>query len=176
MNKNVIIIIAAVVIMVVAGATVAFLSSKKTESESTGQPQVSLLDDAQMAGIPDVAYKEIAKLSRENIGKAKLEDGSFVKETEEEKKQPIMPEADIKRVIDRGFISVYAEWCGYDWQNKSFFPFMQNERSKEKWSEKQLAYIGLMHGVSMGVLQQNLKSRGECPADTKEGLAKFLVQ
>ncbi len=151
--------------------------AEKTELQQKAMPILSTnIEDARMAEMPKETYQQIGKLARDNLGKAQLPDGSFITETEESKKDPLLKDADRKRVIDRGFISTFADWCGLDWKNRSFFPFMEYERLKGKWSDKDMAYMGMLHGVSMGVLQTELKKKGDCPADSKKRVELFLVQ
>ena len=108
-----------------------------------------LVSDAN-ASMSDSEAKMFMELARQNITQAKLHDGSFVPaETEEEKKTPIIPVLDGQRVIQVGFRSGVAAWCKVD--NKDYYlGFMQQERGHSRWTDKQIAYIGLLHGVAKG--------------------------
>ncbi|MDA0782510.1 MAG: hypothetical protein O2970_10355 [Proteobacteria bacterium] len=116
-------------------------------------------------GNDDKLISDLMQVAREQITSAKLLDGSFVPaETEEEKKTPIIKIEDARRIVGVGQQSAIAAWCNVEWYKSSFTNLMQHERSKEIWSDKQLAYIGLLHGITMGMTEKSVKQRGECPS------------
>ncbi len=103
---------------------------------------------------------------RKNITWLRLRDGSNVPpETVEELGRSLLPYEDAKRVYNRGILSGMAEYCGLDWQNKSFTPFMRSERAKRVWSDKDIAVIGTLHGTAQGNTLEGLQRKGECPAE-----------
>ena len=112
---------------------------------------------------------------RKFITELRLRDGSNVPpETEEELSKPLLPYEDAKRVYNRGILSGMAEYCGLNWQKKSFIPFMQNERSKGKWSDKEIAVIGSLHGIAQGGALEGLQRKGKCPADFRKNTKAML--
>ncbi|MBN8543308.1 MAG: hypothetical protein J0M34_03490 [Alphaproteobacteria bacterium] len=126
----------------------------------------------------DVQLTKIMQLARDILPNAKLSDGSFVPpETDEEKKSPVIPPEDAKRVTIAGANTGIAEWCGLDWQNLSYLKFMKQERAKLIWSDKQMAYIGLLHGIMQGATSDMMaKEKGACPPElAKQAKEKLLV-
>jgi len=86
--------------------------------------------------------------------KFKISDTEYLgKETKEELADPLLTLEEAETVIVRGIISATAEWCKLDWKNKSFEPFMNSQRSSGK-TEKQMAYIGGLHGYGMGIMSK----------------------
>jgi len=119
-----------------------------------------LLPLSTQAAVSDAEIQKLMNAARERITRAKLNDGSFVPaETAEEKKSPIIPLNDGRRIIDRGGLSAIAEWCGIDYL-PSYLQFMQNERKNYHWNDKQSSYVGLLHGMSVAVHRQGLKDIG----------------
>lgn len=122
---------------------------------------------------------EIVRIARANLTNAVMSDGSPVPpETDEEKLHPIIPMMDAVRVVDRGNLSAMAEWCNMEWEHASYLPFMQKERKEARWSDKQLAFIGLIHGVTMQATKQALAKQKPCTSqqagEVKARLAKKL--
>jgi hypothetical protein len=107
----------------------------------------------------DEATKKVMQAARDNITKAKLSDGSNIAaETTEELKQDIVPFAQAKKTVAVGVLSGIAQWCSIDW-SKFFASYMAYERNKNQWSEKQLAYIGMMHGLAQGMIVNSYQGR-----------------
>lgn len=121
--------------------------------------------------------EHLAALARDNLSKARLSEGSpIAPETAEEKSRPLVPMDMLQRTVDRGAITAQAEWCGLDWKNRSFIPFMQQERNRGTWSDKQLAYIGLLHGVTQGSYENAMRSVGECNASQRAQAEQALTR
>ena len=115
------------------------------------------------------------KIAREHLTQAHLSDGSNVPaETKEELKTPIIPFADARRVVNRGMITAQAEHCGLDWANQSYIPFMNHERAKKIWSDKQMAYIGLVHGITQGTFFKLFSQKEPCDAVKKRKTQAIL--
>lgn len=94
---------------------------------------------------------ELAAIARQNIGMARLSDGSLVPaETPEELARPIIPESLVRQSIARGYLTGEMEACGMEWQDGSFLPYMSAIRASRRYSGKQLAYIGMLHGLGQG--------------------------
>ena len=105
---------------------------------------------------------QIMNIARSEITTAKLSDGSFVPaETEAEKKELIIPIADARRIINYGMAIGVADWCKVDWK-PYYLQFMQNERKNYHWADKQIAYIGILHGVSHELFRQTAQKKGVC--------------
>jgi hypothetical protein len=121
----------------------------------------------------DKLVVNLMEVARQNITQAKFQDGSFIpSETEAEKLYPIIPIEDARRIVAVGQKSGIAAWCGIEWQKSIFSKLMENERSKKTWTQKQLAYIGLLHGITMGSFEKAAQDgNGKC---SKEQANKIL--
>ena len=54
---------------------------------------------------------------------------------------------------------------------------MSYEVGSGKWSQKQISYIALLHGVSMGFVQQRAKKiKVKCSKEQAKQLAEFLTK
>lgn len=117
---------------------------------------------------PDALVTTLAKLARDNLGRARLSDGRPVpEETPEQRRKPLVPGWFDAQIVERGKVSAFADWCGLDWQTRSFAPLMGHIRRAGSWDARQIAYASLLHGVAMGMFGNTLKKRGACPAAVK---------
>ena len=126
--------------------------------------------------LPDDYYTRIVELAREALPTARLANGKPVPlESAEERAQPLLP-ADIeRRIIDTGVVSGLASWCGLDWTTL-FRRMMLAERGAKQWNDKQLAYIGLLHGVSQGAIENSTRQQGSCTAKDKPRMSELLAR
>ncbi len=125
--------------------------------------------------IPRDLVEEVMDLARDNITQARLPDGSHVApESEAERAKKLVPFKDAEAVVDAGIVSAYAEWCGEDWE-PNFSHMMAYQRSREIWSDKALAYIGLMHGVTVGFMKRDFEKSGDCPAGELRRVQDFIA-
>ena len=74
-----------------------------------------------------------------------------------------IPLADVRRVARAGAPAGIASWAGLDWQSY-YDAFMKQERRAGRWSGKQIAFIGVLFGVSQGSFE---KSCEKMPRDAK---------
>ena len=126
-------------------------------------------------GLTDEAVKSVMDVARQNITKARLADGTFVpKESPGELSLPILPLVDGRRIITAASLSAAAAWCGVEWQNSHYLPMMQQERASRRWSDKQMAYIGLLHGITQGTLQQQHAASGGCDDGTRNNVRRMI--
>ncbi|HTK84189.1 MAG TPA: hypothetical protein VL625_03800 [Patescibacteria group bacterium] len=126
-------------------------------------------------GDKDQAVITNMKFARDHITGAHLLDGSNVRpETAEELKNPVIPIEEGKRVVNRGILTALAKYCGLDGQNDSYLPFMSHERQSKLWSDKQLAYIGLLHGITQAEFYDLFKKKGNCSDLQKQRVQTFL--
>ncbi|HNQ92720.1 MAG TPA: hypothetical protein PKI93_07305 [Alphaproteobacteria bacterium] len=125
---------------------------------------VAAQTDGPFIDLPDESVGDIVTKVRPMVGQFKISDTEFVgEETPEELVDPLLTLPEVEAVLVRGIISATAEWCGEDWKSKSFYPFMREQRSSGK-SEKQMAYIGALHGFGMGMMQKTFSER-KCGVD-----------
>lgn len=143
-------------------------------TEQNSSLQDSTASGPDFVGDSDIAHNNMQVL-RTNITRLRLADGSFIPpESAEELKTPIIPYEDGKRIVNRGILSAMAEYCSLDWENRSFSPFMQQERSKGKWSDKQMAFIGGLHGMTQGGAHKSFQSKGACDEAFRKKAAAML--
>ena len=126
-------------------------------------------------GLTDDAVKSVMDVARQNITKARRADGTFVpKESPGELSLPIMPLADGRRIITAASLSAAAAWCGVEWQNSHYLRLMQQERASRRWSDKQMAYIGLLHGITQGTLERQHAASGACDDGTRSNVRQMI--
>ena len=105
-------------------------------------------------------------------GKAKLSNGKHVQpdNVAERSKLPIS-EATADHVISVGELSGVAEWCGLNWQ--SHFLSLTAKARQQLFNDKQVAFIGLLHGVAQGNVYSAVQSK-PCTAEHKTKVAMML--
>lgn len=141
-----------------------------------GIPLPAGAQQAEPAKPPRHVVAQIMDLARENLQKAKLPDGSNVPpETTSEKAVPLIPVEDGARVVDAASTSAAAKWCGLEWEESLYRPFMMAERRRGIWSPKQMAYIGLIHGITMGSVENHYQAKGECPKSARANLERYIA-
>ena len=124
--------------------------------------------------IPQQRVTAVMKLARDNLGQAKLMDGSFVPpETPAERAKTLVPFAEAEAIVDAGIASAYAQWCGEDWES-NYLHLMAYQRGRKIWPQKALAYIGMLHGVTLGMMKQDFDKSGQCPADVRSRIRAFI--
>ena len=108
----------------------------------------------------------VAALARQHLPEAVLEDGSPVPpETPEELSRPLLPPQIVKQAMDLGVASSYGEYCKLDWKSH-YLAYMKRERDELRRTSKQMAYLGLIHGIMMGVSQKMAPGKTTCsPAE-----------
>ncbi len=114
------------------------------------------------------------ELARDNIGQAKLLDGSFVPpETPAERAKTLVPFAEAEAIVGSGIASAYAQWCGEDWE-RNYRHLMAYQRSRKIWPDMALAYIGMLHGVTLGLMKRDFDDSGQCPASVRRRIRDFI--
>jgi hypothetical protein len=120
-------------------------------------------DVGNLSNLSDAFVKTLGQAARDGITQARLSNGSYVQpETPAEKAVPLLPMSDMRRVVEDGAETGRREVCHEDWQSV-YSRFMNTEQAKKKWSDKQLAYIELLHRVSHGYVKSSLRAQGGCP-------------
>lgn len=126
----------------------------------------SSLTDAQVRATIDVVL--------DNIGGAICGRAQCAPSTAAERRSPPVSLVDARRVIARGQLSALAEWCGLNWQQRSYLPLMQAERAVGR-SDRAIAIIGVMHGYVLGQARQSLRGQS-CSAQERAGVERSLAQ
>jgi hypothetical protein len=110
---------------------------------------------AQHLDLPAGLVDQLTAMARAALPRARLEDGSSVpRETAAERSQPIVPRALEVQTIERGMLTAQLEFCGMDWQNLSYQPYMQALR--QRYHGKPMAYLGMLHGLTQGTVADAL--------------------
>lgn len=105
-------------------------------------------------------------------GKAKLSNGKHVQpDNEAERSKLPISKATADHVISVGELSGVAEWCGLNWQ--SHFLSLTAKARQQLFNDKQVAFIGLLHGVAQGNVYSAVQSK-PCAAEQKTNAAKML--
>ncbi|MFG6429856.1 hypothetical protein [Roseateles sp. LYH14W] len=105
-------------------------------------------------------------------GKARLSNGNPVQpdNAAERSTLPISTAA-ANHVISAGELSGIAEWCGMDWQ--THFLSLTAKARRQGFSEKQVAFIGLLHGMAQGNVYSAVQSKS-CTVEQKSKAAQML--
>jgi hypothetical protein len=74
-----------------------------------------------------------------------------------------------RAAIRAGLASGGMQWCRLDWQQRSFRPMMDHHRKVVGLNERQMALMGLLHGMHQGMMIRTMGDR-EC---TPEMRARF---
>lgn len=106
-------------------------------------------------------------------GNARLSGGSIVRPSnnDERSKLPI-PYEDAKRVVHYSITAGLAVWCGINHQSY-YLAYMQAERKKQIWSDKQLAFVGFLFGISQANVENSFK-REKCDGPTKSKILEAM--
>lgn len=142
-----------------------------TSAASTAQAQLIIEPSDEMV-------KQAAQAVRANITLARLADGSQVPaETDAELAVPLAQFELEKQTVRRGVLSGELQACGDDWQQSSFQPYMDRMREARKLNDKQLAYIGMLHGFVQGQVHEALRTRIRgCSNGNIERLRKMAAE
>src|SRR5437763_15914325 len=103
----------------------------------------------------DKQADEFAQLALENFwGRAVDEAGKSLqpKDATERKTLPI-PKSDARRIAHAGVPAGLAVWAELEWK-PYYLAFMQKERRSGRWSQKQIAFIGVIFGVAQGTSEK----------------------
>lgn len=97
----------------------------------------------------DVSTKRQILRALTHIERARCGVTQCEKATREEIANPPLGTAEGALVIRRAIISATADHCGLDWQRRNFLPMMAHLRAQKK-TERQMALVGLLHGIVQG--------------------------
>src|SRR5262245_48685662 len=74
-----------------------------------------------------------------------------------------------------GARTALADWCGLDWQRRSFLP-MHHDRHVVRFNGRQPAPVALLHGIRQEMLSQQLEAKGASQAATRDRLEAKLLK
>ena len=75
-------------------------------------------------------------------------------------------------IIDKGGESALAQWCGVEWQER--FNLLMEQMRKRMPSDTQIAYLGVLHGVSQKMMFDVMDGE-TCSKQTKKQLQDIIT-
>lgn len=116
--------------------------------------------------LPQESREELIQTAFANFwGKVTLSNGNFVQPDSEADRSTIpISTPTANHVISVGELSGIAQWCDMDWQ--AHFLSLTAKARQQGLSDKQVAFIALLHGVAQGTVYSTLKSK-PCAAEEK---------
>jgi hypothetical protein len=122
----------------------------------------------------EAQYQKVMALALSNFwGNAKLSNGSPVRPVSQQERVMLpIPYQHAKRVIDYSIPAGLAVWCGIDYV-PYYNLYMKTERQKRVWTDKQIAFIGFLFGVSQGVAEVAYRSQA-CDEPKRSQVAATL--
>lgn len=129
-----------------------------------------------LEGLDTEMVRALMLLTRENLGQARMPDGSAVEAPAPGDTAPVIPESEGMLVVDAGVASGIAEWCGVEWSTGNFLPLMTWQRQRGLWDDRQIAYIGMLHGIALGLTSAQAEAGGDCPAETRARVGNWIAE
>ena len=118
--------------------------------------------------VPAPAREALLKQALEGFwGRAKTADGKPIQpESEAERRTLPVNEKVANFAFDVGELSGLAEWCGIEW--KPNFAALTRHARNGGQSERQVAFISVVHGVAQGSVASAMAKSGPCSAQHRE--------
>jgi len=91
-----------------------------------------------------------------------------------ERATPPITDDQARTIVAVASISTLAEHCQLDWERRNFVPLMRHHREKLRMTERQMALVGLLHGITMGALGETVR-RSPCTPEMKASTEKRLL-
>lgn len=127
--------------------------------------------------IEDRFVDRALEAAKDLLPQGRMRDGSSPHPvTPHERKDGVIPREDASRIVSLAADTALTQHCELDWQNLSFRPLMRRERDRGIWSDRQLAYIGILHGYAQGAYRELLKSHQRCSANHKQAIVQFFAR
>lgn len=94
-------------------------------------------------------------------GRAKTSDGKVIQPASDEERSTMPVGTNVANfAFDVGELSGVAQWCGVEWR-QSFGGLMRQAR-KNNQTEKQVAFIAVVHGAAQELVASSLATAGKC--------------
>jgi hypothetical protein len=98
--------------------------------------------------LSDEQVNKIVQMALDNIHYSRCEAETLCEPVRpEERASPPITIVEARAIMNRGILSGAAQLCGLDWQRQNFGPMMAYWRNTAKKNERQMALIGLLHGI-----------------------------
>ncbi|MDD2368598.1 MAG: hypothetical protein PHQ90_04790 [Sulfuricurvum sp.] len=99
--------------------------------------------------------------------KGKTADGKSIQPTSNSDRQTMPVNMNVANfAFDMGELSGLAEWCGVDWREN--FAALTRQARKNNQTEKQVAFISIVHGTAQGFVASSMAKSGSCSAQQRE--------
>lgn len=96
--------------------------------------------------------------------------------TDEEKAKPPLSIEGARQAMKVGLMSGVAEFCGLDWKNRIFMPYMSHQARAQLLTTRQLAMVSMLLGTMQGYIVENYrKTEKQCTDQMRESLEKQLT-
>jgi hypothetical protein len=145
-------------------AAVLLLTLLTTGALAQGSGPLSFSDDQ---------VQRMLSLALDNIGRARCDNSQPCSAaTAAEKESPPITIAEARVIMHRGILSAAGEHCGLDWQARNFTPMMAYWRRDMKKTERQMALVGMLHGIMQGMAKPT--GRAPCSPSERQNLEQVL--
>src|SRR5687767_4482693 len=107
--------------------------------------------------LTDDKVREALQTALKNIDRARC-DGlqPCAPATPAELRSPPISLDHARAAMRAGLASGGMEWCRLDWQQRSFRPMMDHYRKAIGLNERQMALMGLLHGMHQGMMTRTM--------------------
>ena len=120
--------------------------------------------------LTDEKVREALQIALKNIDRARCEGlQSCAPATPGELRAPPISLEQARAAMRAGLASGGMEWCRLDWQQRSFRPMMDHHRTTLGLNERQMALMGLLHGMHQGMVARTMGNR-ECTPEMRAKL------
>jgi hypothetical protein len=124
---------------------------------------------------PDEALRKVLEIALQNIQRALCEDlKPCAPATPEELANPPISIEHARAIVLSGARTGLANWCGLDGKQRNYFPMMRHYRHVLRFNERQMALVGILHGIQVGTLERQLKAKGACDPATRDKIEAQL--
>ena len=127
--------------------------------------------------IADEVVARAVEAANNLLPKGRLRDGSApAPVTQEERQRGVIPPENAHQIVRSAADSALTQHCELDWRNLSFRPLMRRERRLGTWSDRQLAFIGILHGYVQANYRELLKAHQRCSEMHKQAIVEFFAR
>jgi hypothetical protein len=121
--------------------------------------------------VSDEMAQKMLQLGLKNIERAVCDGfNTCAPATPQELQYPPITLEQARAAVMVGTRTALASWCGFDGDQRSALPMMQQLRQKARLNNRQLALIAVIHGIQSSIVSEQLKARGDCDATTRRNL------
>jgi hypothetical protein len=123
----------------------------------------------------DTSVADMLRRVLDDIQNARCGDDPCSPATAEEKANPPVNIEDARQAMKVGLLSGVADFCGLDWKNRIFLPYIAHKRASQNMSVRQLAILATLYSTMQGFMSGSYKKRGQpCTDDMRQALEKHL--